>query len=108
MPAPTPITAAGVPATVNANIPVALRVGIAYAYNAAVAAEYAALDATAQAAYVPPTVGAYVASRMADVFSSYTSQAYEADLQQTQVHAKWASLTQAQRDAIKTALASVP
>jgi hypothetical protein len=106
--APTAITTADVPNSISATIPNALKVGIVAAYNQAIAAEYSALTPAQQATYTPPTVNAYVMQRIADIFKSYTRQTYDSDFDATRLRDKWQDLTQAQRDAIKAAAATVP
>jgi hypothetical protein len=108
MPAPTPISATDVPDSVTVSTPAATKAGIAAAYNAAVLAQYNALPANEQAAYSPPAIAAYMRSRLVDIYQSYKVQAERAELMGERLEDKWGSLTQAQRNQIKTILATVP
>lgn len=107
MAAPTPITATDVPTSITAPLNLNNRTGIAYAYNVFVAQDYSGLSAAAQATYVPPTVTSFILGRLGALCANYLKQAYEADLAPTNFATKWPLLSQAQRDAIKTTLASV-
>lgn len=113
-PAPAPITTADVPDTISLAVPNVYKQGIVDSYNKAMASQYAeyvsanAINPAAAPAFNFPTPTNYIKTLISSQFTSLKRATDEDDLATTRVHDKWGQLTQAQRDGIKAALATVP